>query len=104
MGDLHQKTIERSKQIIDAGFTLIAMWECQWLKTQEYKTTIKTCDIVEPLNHRDVFYGGRTNASKNKMFEFSLRQIRSKTKYGPNRIRHRCQTVVSTFIGRLTRN
>jgi hypothetical protein len=35
MGDLHQKTIETSKQIIDAGFILIEMWECQWLKSQQ---------------------------------------------------------------------
>jgi hypothetical protein len=29
MGDLYQKTKERSKEIIDAGFTLIEMWECK---------------------------------------------------------------------------
>ena len=69
MGDLNQKTIEKNKQIIDVGFTLIEMWEYQWLKSQEYKTAIKTCDIVEPLNLRDVFYGGRTNASKNKSYK-----------------------------------
>jgi len=35
MGDLYQKTKERSKQIIDAGFALTEMWECQWLKSKE---------------------------------------------------------------------
>jgi len=65
---LHQKTIERSKQIIDAGCTLIEMWEWQWLKSQEYKNTIKASnDIVEPLNPRDEFYGGQINASKLKV-------------------------------------
>jgi len=34
MGDLYQKIKERIKQIIDAGFTLIEMWECQWVKKE----------------------------------------------------------------------
>ena len=76
MGDLYQKTKERSKQIIDAGFTLNEMWECQWLKTQEYKNAIKACNnIVEPLNPRDALYGGRTNASKLKVQNKILQYI-----------------------------
>ena len=62
MGDLYEKTKERSKQIIDAGFNLIEMWECKQLK---FKSVTK--DIVEPLNPRDAFYGGRKNASKHKV-------------------------------------
>ena len=76
MGDLYQKTEERSKQIINAGYTLIEMWECQWLKSKEYKNIIKTCNnIVEPLNARDAFYGGRTNASKLKVKNKILRYV-----------------------------
>ena len=76
MGDLYQKTKERSKQIIDAGFTLNEMWECQWLKTQEYKNAIKACNnIVEPLNPWDALYGGRTNASKLKVQNKILQYI-----------------------------
>jgi hypothetical protein len=39
-GRLVQKTKERSKQIIDAGFTLIEVWKCKWLKSKEYNTTV----------------------------------------------------------------
>jgi len=72
MGDLYQKTKERSKQIISVGFTLIEMWECRWVKSKEYKISN---DIVEPLNPRDTFYGGRTNASKLKVQNKILRYI-----------------------------
>jgi len=68
-----KKTKEKCKQIIDAGFTLIEMWECQWLKTKEYKETCN--NIVEPLNPRDAFYGGRTNARKLKDENKILRYI-----------------------------
>ena len=76
MGDLYQKTEERSKQVIDAGFTVIEMWECQWLQSKEYKNALKAYNnIVEPLNARDAFYGGRTNASKLKVQDKILRYI-----------------------------
>ena len=52
------------------------MWECRWLKFKAYKSAIKnTKDIVEPLNPRDAFYGGRTNASKLKVQNKILRFI-----------------------------
>jgi G:T-mismatch repair DNA endonuclease (very short patch repair protein) len=41
MGDLYQKTLESGKQITDAGFNLIEMWECKWVKSKDYKTVIK---------------------------------------------------------------
>jgi len=72
MGDLYQKTMERCKQIIGAGYTLIEMWECQWVKTKKCKNRN---NIVEPLNPRDAWYGGRTNASKLKVENKILRYI-----------------------------
>jgi hypothetical protein len=72
MGGLYQKTKERSTQIIDAGFTLIEMLDCEWVKTKEYKNSN---NIVEPLHPRDAFYGGRTNASKLKVQNKILKYI-----------------------------
>jgi DNA polymerase type B, organellar and viral. len=52
------------------------VWECEWLKSKDYKNTIKnTNDILEPLNPRDAFYGGRTNASKRKVQNKILQYI-----------------------------
>jgi len=76
MGDLYYKTNERSKQITDAGFNLIEMWECKWAKTKGYNRAISNVgDIVKPLKHRDAFYGGRINASKLKVQNKVLRYI-----------------------------
>jgi len=76
MGDLYEKTKEKSRQIIDAGFNLTEKWECEWVKSKDYRSVIKNSNhIVEPLNPRDAFYGGRTNASKFKVQNKKLRYI-----------------------------
>jgi hypothetical protein len=69
---LYQKTKERSKQIIDAGYTLIEIWECEWGKTKRYKNSV---DKIEPLNPRDAFYAGRTNPRKLKAQNKILKYI-----------------------------
>jgi len=52
------------------------MWECKWVKTKGYNRAISNVgDIVETLNPRDAFYGGRTNASKLKVQNKVLRYI-----------------------------
>ena len=63
MGDLYEKTKERSNRIKEAGYNLEEMWECKWTKSSEYKNSVKP-EIVEPLNPRDAFFGGRTNTFK----------------------------------------
>ena len=63
MGDLNEKTKQRSNQIKEAGYNLVEMWECKWTKSTEYKNSEKP-EIVEPLNPRDAFFGGRTNTFK----------------------------------------
>jgi len=72
----YEKTKERSNQIINAGYNLIEMWECVWTKNKEYRLIIKTAHhITEPLDPRDAFYGGRTNASKLKVQNKKLQYI-----------------------------
>jgi len=63
MGDLYEKTKERSNQIREARYNLVEMWECKWIKSPEYKNSEKL-GIIEPLNPRDAFFGGRTNTFK----------------------------------------
>jgi hypothetical protein len=68
MEDLYEKTIERSEQLKKAGYNLIEMWECEWTKSKEYKKEMKQIEEeikeLEELNPRNVFFGGRTNATK----------------------------------------
>ena len=59
---------ERNRLIQHAGYNLKVMWECEW--TKEKKTNpdiqefVQHLHIQEPLNPRDSFFGGRTNAIK----------------------------------------
>jgi G:T-mismatch repair DNA endonuclease (very short patch repair protein) len=46
MGDLHETTKARSKQIIEAGFNLIEIWECEWVKSKDYRSVKKISDHV----------------------------------------------------------
>ena len=66
MGKLNDQTIEKCNIIKDAGYNHISTYECQLIKNKEFQKFAKSFDqvIVEPLNPRDSFYGGRTNATK----------------------------------------
>ena len=47
---------------------MVELWECQWVKLKQNNPTIRAfvnqLDIVEPLNPRDAFCGGRTDSIK----------------------------------------
>ena len=66
MGTLNDLTIEKQETIKSAGYNHVSTYECQLNKNKEFQKFAKDFDqeIVEPLNPRDSFYGGRTNATK----------------------------------------
>ena len=66
MGTLNDLTIEKRETIKNAGYNHVSTYECQLNKNKEFQKFAKnfTQEIVEPLNPRDAFYGGRTNATK----------------------------------------
>ena len=66
MGTLNDFTIEKRETIKSAGYNHVSTYECQLNKNKEFQKFAKDFDqeIVEPLNPRDSFYGGRTNATK----------------------------------------
>ena len=66
MGTLNDLTIEKRETIKSAGYNHVSTYECQLNKNKEFQKFAKDFDqeIVEPLNPRDSFYGGRTNATK----------------------------------------
>ena len=65
---LYEDTFEKVCHLRDQGFKVIEMWECNLLKEMEHNEDIKRYfeeyEIVNPLQPRDAFYGGRTNAAK----------------------------------------
>ena len=66
MGTPNDLTIEKRVAIENAGYNHISTYECQLAKSKDFQKFAKnfTQEIVEPLNPRDAFYGGRTNATK----------------------------------------
>ena len=66
MGTLNDQTIEKRENIKSGGYNHVSIYECQLYKNKEFQQFAKnfTQEEVEPLNPRDSFYGGRTNATK----------------------------------------
>ncbi|XP_028132068.1 uncharacterized protein LOC114327599 [Diabrotica virgifera virgifera] len=74
MSDLYERTVRRVNQIKEAGYNLVEIWECEWLKSKEFKNAPDP-QVVESLKPRDAFFGGRTNAIKLKVTDKKLRYI-----------------------------
>ena len=66
MGTLNDKTIEKCETIKNAGYNHVSTFECQLAKNKDFQKFAKnfTKEVVEPINPKDSFYGGRTNATK----------------------------------------
>ena len=68
MQQLYEDTFEKVWHLRKSGFKVIEMWECDLLKEMEHDEDMRRYfeeyEIVDPLQPRDAFYGGRTNAAK----------------------------------------
>ena len=66
MDTLNDLTIEKRETIKSVGYNHVSIYECQLNKNKEFQQFAKDFEqeIVEPLNPRDSFYGGRTNCVK----------------------------------------
>ena len=66
--DVYETTQQRIQQLRERGFTVVEMWECDWSRLKDTSLDIRTfvaqLQFIEPLNPRDAFCGGRTNAVK----------------------------------------
>lgn len=66
MGELYDKTVEKQNFLENEGYTYRSIWETdfdQSLKeNSKMKFFVDKLDIVTPLEPRDAFYGGRTEA------------------------------------------
>ena len=68
MQQLHEDTLEKVTYLKDQGFRVIEMWECElkkeMVRDEDMKRFFEEHELVDPLQPRDAFYGGRTNAAK----------------------------------------
>lgn len=65
MGDIHKMTVNRTRELREAGYRVIEIYECQFLKlikqNPRLKKFVDELDIPHRMKVRDCFYGGRTS-------------------------------------------
>ena len=68
MEQLYKDTVRKVKYLNECGFEVVQKWECELAKErkedEEMKQFFEEPEIVDPLQPRDAFYRGRTNATK----------------------------------------
>jgi len=68
MHDVYEKTQQKIRLLQALGYNVHEMWECEWTRLKQTSPDIQTyvdcLEFEEPLNPRDAFCGGRTNAVK----------------------------------------
>ena len=68
MEQLYQDTQKKVKYLKDRGFEVVEKWGCEFKKELKQDEVMKQFmedhGFVDPLQPRDAFFGGRTNASK----------------------------------------
>ena len=68
MQDLYAGTREKIQYLKNQGYNIEEMWECDLKRKldedEEMRHHFEEHDLVDPLQPRDAFFGGRTNAAK----------------------------------------
>ena len=68
MEELYKDTVRKVNYLKEHGFEVEQKWGCELTKDleqdEEMKQFFEDHEIVDPLQPRDAFYGGRTNAAK----------------------------------------
>lgn len=64
MGEMYNKTREQTEHLKRVGYSVAAMWECQWLPKYKMMCEEIKAEVIGNLKSRDSFFGGRTNDIK----------------------------------------
>ena len=68
MEQLYKDTVRKVNYLKKHGLEVEQKWECELEKEleedEEMKQFFEQYEIIDPLQPRDAFYGGRTNATK----------------------------------------
>ena len=61
-------TVEKAKYIQEQGYQLVSVWECEIHRelscNEQMNRYFNDFEVVEPLEPRQAFFGGRTNTMK----------------------------------------
>ena len=64
--EAYRATQEKLRRLREAGHTVVEIWECEWAKLVREDPMVKAfvsgLERVDPLEHREAFFGGRTGA------------------------------------------
>lgn len=62
----YERTVRHNNEITNAGYTLHHIWECEWRDMKKDESNSKVVEDMNdlPLNPREAFFGGRTEAYK----------------------------------------
>jgi hypothetical protein len=55
---------KRREECLKVNYTVETIWECDAKKNEEFMNFYKNGTFVSPLDPKDAFFGGRTNATK----------------------------------------
>jgi hypothetical protein len=68
MHDLYMATVEKTSYLRGRGFNVIEMWECEMKRElaqdEDMRSYFDNYKLIDPLEPREAFFGGRTNAAK----------------------------------------
>ena len=68
MEQLYKDTVRKVNYLKKHGLEVVQKWGCELKKDleedEELKQFFEQYEIIDPLQPRDAFYGGRTNATK----------------------------------------
>ena len=68
MEELYKDTVRKVNYLKEHGFEVEQKWGCELTKDleqdEEMKQFFQGHELIDPLQPRDAFYGGRTNAAK----------------------------------------
>jgi len=68
MQDVYETTQQKMKELRALGYHVVEMWGCDWKRLKasspEIQTFVDSLQFIDPLERRDAFCGGRTNAIK----------------------------------------
>ena len=66
MADVYADREEKHRLLKEAKYNIVNIWECEWKRLRDREPPIqeflKTHRVPQPLDPRDAFFGGRTNA------------------------------------------
>lgn len=66
LAQMYRDTMIKEKRLREMGFSVITKWSCEFAKdcreNEDVRDYVLSLNIQDPINVRDAFFGGRTNA------------------------------------------